>query len=200
MSQVACPHCGSTDTGDYMWGLVEVVGDSTGGIDEKRIRFGGCIVSDDDPEHFCNDCGKDFSTTPNIYLDIDGVLLANDLTPARHAKEFLQKVIDLYPRTTFWLTTHCQGDADVPIQHIGHLFDEETVGLMKFIKPTSWETAKTRAIDFSRPFLWFDDDLFYEEKQTLLEHDVFDNLITVDLKKDPDQLGKFVTSFPLPVS
>ena len=70
---------------------------------------------------------------------------------------------------------------------------------MKKIKPTTWDMAKTRAIDFSKPFLWFDDDMFYEEKQTLLEHGVFDNLIRVDLSKDPDQLGKFVTSFPLPM-
>lgn len=140
------------------------------------------------------------TTTPNIYLDIDGVLLANDLTPTNFAKEFLQKVLDEYPYSTYWLTTRCQGDASLPIQHIGHLFDAETVELMKKIKPTSWDMAKTRAIDFTKPFLWFDDDLFYEEKQTLLEHGVFDNLIRVDLSKDPDQLGKFVTSFPLPIN
>jgi len=136
----------------------------------------------------------------NIYLDIDGVLLANDLNPAEHAPEFLEYVLTNFPDTTYWLTTHCQGDANVPIQHIGHLFDAETVELMKKIKPTTWDTAKTRAIDFSKPFLWFDDDMFYEEKQTLLKHDVFDNLIKVDLSKDPDQLGKFITSFPLPVN
>lgn len=136
----------------------------------------------------------------NIYLDIDGVLLANDLNPANHASEFLKYVLEKYPDSTYWLTTHCQGDANVPIQHIGHLFDAETAELMRKIKPTSWDMAKTRAIDFSKPFLWFDDDLFYEEKQTLIEHDVLDNLITVDLSKDPDQLGKFVTSFPLPIN
>lgn len=134
----------------------------------------------------------------NIYLDIDGVLLANDLNPANHAAEFLQYILKNYPDSTYWLTTHCQGDASVPIQHIGHLFSAEAVDLMRQIKPTSWDLAKTRAIDFSKPFLWFDDDLFYEEKQTLLEHDAFDNLIRVDLSKDPDQLGEFVTSFPLP--
>lgn len=124
----------------------------------------------------------------------------NRLSPADHADKFIQYILSHYPDSTFWLTTHCQGDANVPIQHIGHLFDAETVELMKQIKPTTWDLAKTRAIDFSKPFLWFDDDLFYEEKQTLLEHDVFDNLITVDLKKDPDQLAKLIMSFPLPVN
>lgn len=135
----------------------------------------------------------------DIYLDIDGVLLANDLTPANYAKEFLQKVLGEYPDTTYWLTTHCQGDASVPVQHIGHLFDAETVDLMQKIKPTSWDLAKTNAIDFSKPFLWFDDGLFFEEKQTLLENNALDNWIEVDLAKNPNQLADFINSFPIPV-
>lgn len=136
----------------------------------------------------------------NVYLDIDGVILANDLSPANHASEFLKIVVERYPDSTYWLTTHCQGDPNTPIQHIGHLFDDETVALMRKIKPTTWDLAKTRAIDFSQPFLWFDDDIFHEEKQTLLKHDALDSWIEVDLRKDPNQLQKFVVSFPLPVS
>ncbi len=134
----------------------------------------------------------------NIYLDIDGVLLANDLSPANHAPEFLKLVLERYPDSTYWLTTHCNGDASAPVRHISHLFDEETVELLKQIKATSWQTAKTRGIDFTKPFLWFDDDLFYEEKQDLLKHEAMDNWIEVDLRKDVDQLAKFIASFPLP--
>lgn len=89
----------------------------------------------------------------NIYLDIDGVLSANDLNPGNYAEEFLKVVLSKYPDTTYWLTTHCNGDASVPIQHIGHLFSPVAVGLMKHIKPISWETTKTRGIDFNQPFL-----------------------------------------------
>jgi hypothetical protein len=134
----------------------------------------------------------------NIYLDIDGVLLANDLNPANHAAEFLETVLTRFPDSTYWLTTHCQGDANVPIQHIGHLFDAKIVEMMRMIRPTKWETAKTRAIDFSQPFLWFDDDLFHEEKQELIKHGVLDNWIEVNLSKNPDQLAQFISSFPLP--
>ncbi len=139
-------------------------------------------------------------TNVNIYLDIDGVLLANDLNPANHASEFIKYLLERYPDSTYWLTTHCNGDAAVPVQHIGHLFDERTVNLLKMIKPTSWDLAKTRAIDFNQPFLWFDDDLFYEEKQDLKKHDALDNWIEVNLMKDENQLLKFITSFPLPAS
>lgn len=137
---------------------------------------------------------------PNIYLDIDGVLLANDLHAANHANQFLRKVLSEYPDSTYWLTTHCNGDASVPIKHIGHLFKADVQELMKKIKPTSWEIAKTKAIDFNKPFLWFDDDLFYEERQELLKRDVLDNWIEVDLAKYPDHLAKFISSFPTPIS
>ena len=135
----------------------------------------------------------------NVYLDIDGVLLANDLNPANFASDFLKYVLEKYPESTYWLTTHCQGDEKVPIQHIGHLFEPEVVELMRKIKPTSWDLAKTRAIDFSSPFIWFDDDLFFEEQQDLLKNNALDNWIEVDLVKDPNSLQKFISSFPIPV-
>lgn len=198
MAKNTCPKCGSTNTAENLYGDIELSENILRKEAEGKYRLMGCVVSVDDCERYCNDCGHEFDIRPNVYLDIDGVLLANDLTPANHAKEFLQKVLKLYPDTTYWLTTHCQGDASVPIQHIGHLFDDETVELMKRIKPTRWQTAKTRAIDFSKPFLWFDDDLFYEEKETLIKKNALENWIEVDLTKDPDQMGKFVASFPFP--
>ncbi len=134
----------------------------------------------------------------NIYLDIDGVLLANDLHAALYANEFLRKILKEYPESTFWLTTHCQGDPEVPVRHISHLFEADVVDLMKLIKPTTWDLSKTRAIDFSKPFLWFDDDLFFEEKEDLLKHNALDNWIEVDLAKKPSQLQDFLISFPIP--
>lgn len=134
----------------------------------------------------------------NIYLDIDGVLLANDLNPANYANEFLRHVLEVFPESTYWLTTHCNGDASVPIKHIGHLFEDDVTLLMEKIQPTSWETAKTRAIDFSTPFLWFDDDLFFEEKEELNKHGLLDNWIEMNLAKNPNQLANFLSSFPIP--
>ncbi len=133
----------------------------------------------------------------NIYLDIDGVLLANDLNPANYANEFLRYVLDKYPESTYWLTTHCNGDASVPISHVGHLFESDVRELMSQIKPTTWQTSKTTGIDFRTPFLWFDDDLFHAEKEDLIKHDTLDNFIEVDLVKNPNQLLNFIQSFPL---
>lgn len=125
--------------------------------------------------------------------------MANDLHPAIFASEFLEYILGKYPDSTYWLTTHCKGDADRPIRNIGHLFDDKTVELMRKIKPTNWDMAKTDGIDFSQPFLWFDDDLFSEERRVLLANRALDNWIEVDLRKDPNQLKKFIDSFPIPI-
>lgn len=133
----------------------------------------------------------------NVYLDIDGVLLANDLNPANHVYEFL-KVATQNP--TFWLTTHCRGDVSTVIDRLSLVFTPELMELIKNIKPTNWDTAKTEAIDFSQPFLWFDDDCYSDELTELHKHNCVENWIEVDLSKNPDQLADFVRSFPLPVT
>lgn len=133
----------------------------------------------------------------DIYLDIDGVLL-NEGRATSHVHSFLEYILTNYPDTTYWLTTRCNGDTDATVAQVSHLFSESTQGLIKRIKPTSWPIVKTQAIDFSRPFLWFDDQLGYVDKQTLIEHDSLDNVILVDLKTCPDALQCFVVDFPLP--
>jgi len=136
---------------------------------------------------------------PNIYLDIDGVLLTNDRLAAPFAQEFLAYVLLRYPDTTYWLTTHCHGDAMEPIRNVGHFFSADTVLLMKKIKATDWGTAKTDGIDFSKPFLWFDDCCFPFEKAVLKKHGVLGNWIEVDLYKNPNQLKDLIRNFPTPV-
>jgi hypothetical protein len=134
----------------------------------------------------------------NIYLDIDGVLIAKGQRPANYVNEFLRKVLVEHPDTTFWLTTRCNDNASVPMHQIGHLFETDVQELMKNIKATPWKTSKTNGIDFSMPFLWFDDNLFHDEKRTLVERGVLDSWIEVNLIKDPNTLAKFINSFPIP--
>lgn len=133
----------------------------------------------------------------NVYLDIDGVLLANDLNAANHVHEFLEYVTSKFD--VYWLTTHCKGDALTAVRRLSLVFPPQTMELIKDIKSTNWDLAKTEAIDFTKPFLWFDDDLFYEERVQLEKHDCLDNWIEVNLAKNEDQLAIFLNSFPLPV-
>lgn len=130
----------------------------------------------------------------NIYLDIDGVILASDKQEARHVKEFLKYVTENYP--TYWLTTHCKGDANYTLSHLSRILDTETIEICKDIRPTNWETSKTEAIDFSQSFLWFDDTLFDFEKDELIKRNALNNWVEVDLSKNVDQLKNFVDNFP----
>jgi hypothetical protein len=133
----------------------------------------------------------------NIYLDIDGVLLANDKNPAKHADDFIKYVIGNYP--VYWLTTHCKADDNYAAELLERYFSEETMKYIRKIKPTTWNTWKTEAIDFSKPFLWFDDDLFEKERLELEKYGVLENWIEADIRKNEDALGTFLASFPIPI-
>src|SRR3972149_467890 len=130
----------------------------------------------------------------NIYLDIDGVILANDIQEAKHSKEFIKYLTDNH--NVYWLTTHCKGDAEYTVNFVRRYFDPETIELLKKIKPTNWDTLKTEAIDFDKPFLWFDDQLFDSEKDELDCRNLLDSWIEIDLSKNVDQLKDLIENFP----
>lgn len=134
----------------------------------------------------------------NIYLDIDGVLLINEKQAAPGANEFLQFILTNYPESTYWLTTHCWRGENRAVDILTPALRPETIELLSKIKPTEWGEYKTDAIDFSQPFLWFDDDLFPEEEIVLNEHGALKNRIEINLYKDPNQLQKLLNDFPVP--
>lgn len=132
---------------------------------------------------------------PTLYLDIDGVILANENNASNYADEFIAYVVTNYAVT--WLTTHCMdGNAATPIEHVGHLFKPETVELMRQIRGAKWSLLKTEAIDFTKPFLWIDDDCYIEEREVLNRHTAFANWIEIDLSKNENQLKDLLDSFP----
>ncbi len=128
----------------------------------------------------------------NIYLDIDGVLLVNENHASLHADDFLQHVINKYPDSTYWLTTHnWQGENRAKQVLAPHLKPETVLQLDK-IKPSEWKELKTDAIDFEQDFLWFDDDLWPEELKVLESNNATGRFIMVNLKDDPDMLQKLI--------
>lgn len=133
-------------------------------------------------------------TTPNIYLDIDGVLLANESNAAPYAEEFLLYILDNYPGSVYWLTTHCWRGKNRTKEALLPAFSKKVINRLHEIKPTGWNTSKTDAIDFSKPFLWFDDDLYPEEKAKLESHQALHQWIEIDLTKDPNILNKILTN------
>ena len=127
------------------------------------------------------------TTKPNIYLDIDGVILTNEESLSIGAEEFIKYAVENFD--VYWLTTHCtEGDSKHAIGYIMETAQEHMRPYFEKFIPTSWRTNKTEAIDFSQPFLWFDDDCFLGEQIALKENNAINSWIEVDLQKYPDQL------------
>lgn len=124
----------------------------------------------------------------NVYLDIDGVLLANNARLASHADEFLQAIINKYPDSTYWLTM--PNDQGMSTNVLAPHLRPETVAMLDKIKPLEWKTLKTEAIDFNKDFLWFGDDIWPEELNALEKHDAVQQFIMVKLDKNHDILEK----------
>jgi len=131
----------------------------------------------------------------NVYLDIDGVLLANEVHAAAGADEFLRTVIQKYPESTYWLTTHCWRGENRCIEILSPVLQAETVALLPKIKPTEWGDLKTDAINFGQQFLWFDDDLLPDEAKALEQRHVSDSYVPVDLQTQPGQLLELTRKF-----
>lgn len=123
----------------------------------------------------------------NIYLDIDGVLLANESNLSDGAAEFIKYAVENFD--VYWLTTHCMdGTVEHAIEYLSSASREDLRPWLKKFKPVTWSLKKTEAIDFSKPFLWYDDDCFSGERIDLNEHKAFNSWIEVNLAKYQDQM------------
>ncbi|MDQ5969981.1 MAG: hypothetical protein QG593_498 [Patescibacteria group bacterium] len=124
---------------------------------------------------------------PSLYIDIDGVLLANEENLTIGAIEFIKYAADNFE--VYWLTTHCMnGDPSHAVEYVQRTTDEDLRSYLGKFKPTTWSLMKTDAIDFKRPFLWYDDDCYSGERLALKENNVFNSWIEIDIAKYPDQL------------
>jgi len=140
----------------------------------------------------------------NIYIDVDGVLLLDDLGNAgRGALRlglFLSHLGNLQADKKcklYWLTTHCRDGSDKRV--MSYLkpkldpYDYDLITRMN-ITPTVWNELKTDAIDFSKNFLWLDDDASIREREILRTHNAEHKLIEINLRKDKYQLKTLVNS------
>lgn len=126
------------------------------------------------------------TTIANIYLDIDGVLLHGQKNKPAIGLDFFLKTLRKLGNDIYWLTTHCDGDANTAVKYVEpHLKSNLSKVIIETIKPTTW-TVKTQGIDFDKPFLWLDDKpLGWADKEDMKKHGVTDSLIIVDLNKHP---------------
>jgi len=130
---------------------------------------------------------------PKLFIDIDGVLLGKK-TPDDHkiclaggARDFL--VYALWHFDCYWLTSHAnRGDAGPALAALRPFSDKTFMEMAKIVKPVTWKTLKTEAIDLKSDFYWLDDQLLQMEREILEKAGRLDRWIRVDTRANHSDL------------
>ena len=125
-----------------------------------------------------------------IYLDIDGTLIHEDVKnygqPANGLELFLTTIKS---HETYWLTTHCRdGNPDKARALLKSVVSPTLHDEIDKIKPTVWDTQKIEAIDWSREFIWLDNDINQFEQVHFHRTMPGQNVIEMNLLDNPEQL------------
>ncbi|MCA9348006.1 hypothetical protein KC867_01195 [Candidatus Saccharibacteria bacterium] len=123
----------------------------------------------------------------NIYLDLENVLI-NKYQLSDFGEVFLQQILTTCPYSTYYFVQKNQ-DTDVSIQQlVKYVTKRRTLEQITRLNPAIWSEAKTDAIDFHEPFLWYDSDIFSEEIEILTHYHASACYRQINLTKDPTQL------------
>ena len=133
-------------------------------------------------------------SNPNLFLDIDGVLLARISDPAQpglalapHAEKFLEFALSNFDCR--WLSTHCRdGDTAHLLAYLRPYCTDAIFDLIQQVKPTTWKTLKTEVLDPDDDWRWLDDSPLAFEIQGLKNRGLSDRWIEVNTNKRPDDL------------
>lgn len=126
----------------------------------------------------------------NIYLDIDGVLRGT-ASPIEDRVELLDYILTNFSDSAYWLTTHCRQDYNHTRAALlnSDLPKDLVERVSSIVKPTNFGVLKTDAIDFEKPFIWLDDNLFESEQKVLESHGCFVNHFYMN-PHDPEMAKK----------
>ena len=126
-----------------------------------------------------------------VYLDIDGTLIHEDLTenygkPAAGLEDF---ILALQTHELYWLTTHCrEGDPTRAQEIVKRVTSPDIHRLIDDIKGTVWDVNKSEGIDWDYDLIWFDNEIFPEERARFDSVELDQQFIEVDLRSNPNQL------------
>ncbi len=69
-----CPECNSRNVIKILYG--EPTGEALFMEAQGKIKLGGCLITDIDPEYYCNDCANEWNkkeVVDKAYGDIEGI-------------------------------------------------------------------------------------------------------------------------------
>ena len=118
----------------------------------------------------------------NLYIDVDGVLLGRNEADEIALIPDIEGIL-LYSKenfTCFWLTTHGRYGTDDVISYLKPYAKGIDLSLFNHIQAAPWNTLKTEAIDFSKPFIWIDDKPLQVELRILKDRGCLKSWLHVD--------------------
>ena len=116
----------------------------------------------------------------NIYLDIWGTLYKT-ASSIEDREQLLDYILEKCPDSTYWLTTYCQYGINRAEDVLAREFPPEFAHkVAERVQVAEWETLKTEGIDFSRPFLWLDDNCAVAEREALVRKGAEQNYIAMN--------------------
>ena len=61
-----CPNCNSVKTAEIVYGYIMIDDKIQKLLNSEQIILGGCIITDNDPAWFCNDCKNRFGNREEL--------------------------------------------------------------------------------------------------------------------------------------
>ncbi|MCQ2570742.1 MAG: hypothetical protein MJ154_00625 [Candidatus Saccharibacteria bacterium] len=110
----------------------------------------------------------------DIYLDIYGTLIANN-SPKADKEALLTFILDNFAGNIYWLTSY--SEQRIPEVLAGEYEGDLLARLQNEIQYCQSGIYKSDSIDFSRPFVWLDDNQSEADYYALKTHNALDNFI-----------------------
>lgn len=125
-----------------------------------------------------------------IYLDIDGTLIHEDARNHGQAADGLEEFLTMLKNhETYWLTAHCRdGNPERARTILKSVVSPSLHDEIERIKPTTWDTQKIDAIDWTQEFIWLDNDVNQFEQIHFHRKIPGQNVIEMNLADNPQQL------------
>ena len=125
-----------------------------------------------------------------LYLDVDGVIVGRRSDGETTLIPQIERIMHYSKKNfrCFWLTTHGRYRTDDVLSYLFSFSREINLSVFAHIESAPWNTLKTEAIDFTKPFIWVDDNPLQAEIQILERKKCLESWLHIDTYRNISDL------------